>query len=135
MTDDQLHKRVKKWRKRLTYLGVGHFRIISVEIVEEVPGADGSIAGVGVNSQYDQCRFWFTQKFLDGVTEQELDETIIHEWIHVSMRDFDELTTKMREEWLPDHILEQYNGVELHHREGFIDRMARQLYAFHSASK
>lgn len=132
ITPIQLAKRVERWQNLLSPLGVGHFRITAVHLVEHAPHNPRAKASVWCPSHYDNAEFWFTYELLESCDEQELDETIIHEWLHVAWRDMDEALEAV-EKWMPDSTYEDFESVIDHEREGLIDRTARALYALHNA--
>lgn len=123
-----LAERIEAWQKRLASLGVAHYEIERVTITE---GEDSTRAAhVQCWKKYDRCVFVFRQEFLDDATADELDQVILHEWIHVAMRDFDEVLEQV-EPWMPKATYEMWENVVEHEREGVVDRVATALfYAF-----
>jgi len=127
-------KRVEFWRDRLIPLGLGHWRIDQVSVVDEIPGRTTAKATVQPSHTYDSVIFWFAHGFVTEASLRDLDETIIHEWVHVFMRDFDQsiesveydLSTGARERW------SDWVG---HEREGVVDRLARTFYVLYTAEK
>ena len=131
LTPTQLAKRVEKWRGRLQHLGVGHIRIECVTLCDETPGGPQAKATVQPSREYDSAHFWFTRDFIENCQEHELDETIIHEWVHVAMRDYD---TAIESDVVEDHLAPAAHDAWVdrvdHEREGVVDRVARQIYSF-----
>src|SRR3954451_17356626 len=108
ITPVQLAERVEAWQKRLEPLGVGHFRIECVTLTDEVPGQSiDADAGVAANPDYDLARFYFNNDFLEQVDAQPLDETILHEWVHVAMRDHDN-AIKLARPYFPDNAWQMF---------------------------
>lgn len=134
ITPINLAKRVERWQKRLGPLGVAHWRIESVTITDAVPGEPGALAAVQPSESYDSVRFYFDAEFIDNCNERDLDETILHEWIHVAMRDLDVVIHDV-EETLPPAAADFWARSIHHAREGLVDRLARQIYASHDDGK
>jgi hypothetical protein len=130
----KLAKRVEFWQHRLAALGLGHWRIGRVSIVsqDDMPGDRRAKASVQCEPVYDTCDFWFEYSFLEGATEKEVDEVILHEWVHVFMRDLDQAVESI-ENALSPGVGEQWEDWVDHEREGLVDRMARQFYALYMA--
>lgn len=133
ITPIQLAKRIEKWQHRLTLLGVAHWRIDEVVLCAETVAGPGAGVSVSYPSTYDNCRFEFTYEFLEGADEQRLDEVIIHEWLHVAFRDFDE-ATKMAKDWMPPASYTDFEARLDHEREGIVDRLSKALYASYHAT-
>lgn len=132
ITPIQLAKRVEAWGKRLSALGVAHFDITRITIGDESPSGDSSAkATVQVHNFYDNCSFWFDADELDRMEEDELDMTIIHEWLHVGFRDF-EAAIAASKDWLPVRTIEDFEERLNHEREGLIDRLARAMFQLYS---
>lgn len=130
-TPIRLAKRVERWQHRLALLGVSHFQF-DVHLADELPGERRDAdACVQVSGQYDTCSFWFRWSFIENCTAAELDQTIIHEWLHVAFRDFDD-ALEAAEGWMPPRTFEDYDAKVNHEREGIVERLARQLWAFYS---
>lgn len=128
----ELARRVEAWGKRLAPLGVAHFQINHVTITDSVPGrTGGAVAGAAVSGSYDNVSFYFNCDWLEAVEEKELDETIIHEWLHVAMRDLDSVMEDV-EQWMPPATYAMHDERVLHEKEGLIDRMSIALYALHT---
>lgn len=119
--------RVHFWQEELEPLGLGHWRVDAVNVVDETPGGSEAKATVQVSHFYDSCTFWFTNSFLDEANDDDLNETIIHEWLHVAMRDFD-AAIEEAEEQFGTEACSQWTARVRHAREGFVERLARQIY-------
>ncbi len=125
MTPRQLLKRIQFWQVELVHLGVSHAQIKQVYITEEVPGGAGALAAVSCSENYDDVEFWFHPSMLEREA-QELDETIIHEWLHVAWRDMD-FVCRRPEDHMAPAVFSEWDAHLNHETEGLIDRTARQL--------
>lgn len=126
----KLAERVEEWQDRLRWLGIGHWRIDAVHVDDETPGGPHANATVRASYHYQSCEFWFKHEFVDNANDAELDETIIHEWLHVAMRDFDRAVESI-EDQLSCSVREVWESRVDHEREGLIDAVARQIYFTH----
>lgn len=122
-----LAQRVEKWGKKLAPLGVAHFYIDSIHITDETPGGPRAKATVQASQNYDHCTFWFQDDFLTHCSGDELDHTIIHEWLHVAMRDFDRSLDAV-EKWMPEATYGDFEDTVDAEREGLVDRVAHTLF-------
>lgn len=133
ITTTQLARRIERWQKILAPLGVGHFRVEQVSIADETPSHCGANATAQLYRHYDSVQFWFTHDFLDDVTEQRLNEVIIHEWMHVAFRDYEDATDQA-ESWMSPQAAKDFSDRVEHEQEGLIERLARLIYALYSES-
>lgn len=123
-----LAERVEAWQKRLGPLGIDHWRIevITVGDDDEVTSRRDAIASAGVSTHYESVRFFFRGSYLEDCSLRDLDETIVHEWLHVVGRDLDFAYSEL-DEWFPlatwDLVLAGLN----HARESEIERLARLI--------
>ena len=132
ITPIQLAKRVEAWGKRLAPLGIAHFDILRVTVGDESPSGDPDAkASVQVHDLYDNCSFFFDSDELERMDEDELDMTIIHEWLHVAFRDL-EAAVAAYEEWVPSRSYGAFSSRLNHEREGLVDRLARAMFQLHS---
>jgi hypothetical protein len=131
MTVAQLTKRIVYWQGNLADLGIGHWRVKDVTVGPNPPGSDSAVASVWASGAYDTCRFYFRDSYVEEATEEDIDETIIHEWLHVAWRDTD-ATIQAAEQWFPSGAWDDYYGRVDHEREGLIDRLSRALYTLHT---
>jgi hypothetical protein len=122
----KLCKRVETWQKRLGPLGLGHFRIEEVQVSEDAPSGAAANASVHTSSYYDSVAFWFRTDHVEDSSEQRLDETIVHEWLHVAMRDLD-ASLEGLSDWIPFQTLSLWEERVNHEREGLVDRLARTI--------
>jgi hypothetical protein len=129
-TEDQLLDRVKRWQQKLSALGVAHFRVLSVEIVDELDEEKAGAAAF-ISEFYDSVYFEFRKDDLEDASDLDIDERIIHEWVHVAMRDLDQAIESV-ERWMPDPSREDFKRVVNFEREGLVERLARAMYALHS---
>lgn len=133
ITPIQLAKRVEKWGKTLATLSVAHFEF-ELSISNEKPDSAGNKypqASVLIDPQYDKAWFWFYEDYLDCCTEDQLDQTIIHEWLHVAMRDFD-FTMDLVETWMPEATYDSWEQTVTHEREGLVERLATTLFQLYA---
>jgi hypothetical protein len=128
ISDVELAERVEAWQQRLSLLGIAHFRVREIIMTDDVPGWADAHAGVSVDTDYDSVSFYFDNTYVEGATAKQLDETILHEWCHVAMRDLNNATNLARD-WFPQGAWRTYDENLDHHKETLVDRMARQLYA------
>ena len=128
LTERQLEKRVKFWVKRLHHLGLGHWRLDEVCIVGEIPEEPGAVASVQTSHLYDNFRMLFRSDYIAQADGPGIDETIVHELIHVVMRNLDR-TYETVEEWMPKHTYDDFMVNVVMEREAFVERMARALYS------
>lgn len=134
ITPINLAKRVERWQHRLAPLGISHFRITAVHLVEQTPGGSHAQASVHTPDHYDNAEFWFKWDFIDNCTADELDQTIIHEWLHVAMRDLDH-SIEAVETWMPDQTYADFEETVDHEREGFVERLTRTIFKFYDEAK
>ena len=128
LTQKQLQKRVEYWIKTLSPLGLGHFKVQGVHLVDETPGGPGAQASVCTSSHYDSFEMWFREEGL----EDSLDEVILHELLHVAMRDYDNTVDEALDRWMPPATLAAFEEDVIYRvREGFVERCARAIAAAH----
>lgn len=129
---EELAERVETWQERLAPLGLSAWKF-SVHTRDVVPGTPNSQASVTSAENYDSAAFYFRHDFLEGADDEELDITIIHEWLHLLFRDFDN-AIELVQPWMPDATYDTFDENIRQRREGVIERLARALYAFHSGN-
>lgn len=122
ITPIQLAKRVEKWAKVLAPLGVAHFEF-SVVLTDDIPPDGQGQAAANISSHYDVVKFYFLNSYIEECTEDQLDQTIVHEWMHVAMRDLDE-TLQTVCTWMPPATYTDWEETVTHEREGIVDRLA-----------
>lgn len=130
MTQRQLLKRVKFWQRTLVDLGLQHWRIEDCEIVDETSHGPTAAASVGTSKQYASVWFQFRREFLSEAPPEKLDETIIHEWLHVFLRDLEEAKDGAQS-WLPDASWTDFEERYDHETEGVVEAMARLIVRLH----
>jgi len=123
----KLAQRVEFWRDRLVPLGLTHWRIERVSVVAETPNGQSANASVQPSHTYDSVFFWFKEEFLQEASKRQVDETIIHEWMHVLMRDLDQAVEAVEDELSPASERQWAERIG-HEREGLVDRLARTIY-------
>jgi hypothetical protein len=102
--------------------------------MDETPGGPHANATVQTDGNYDRLRMQFQYAYLEHCTEDELDQTIIHEWLHVAMRDFDH-SIETIEDALSPGVCQQWADSVEHEREGLVDRLATALLLLHKGEK
>lgn len=132
ITQEQLTKRVAFWQKRLAPLGIGHFDAEYVGIVLETPAGPDAAAASFISTSYDVVRMWYKAEFLDDCEKEQLDQLIIHEWVHVALRDLVR-THDILHRYLPPASLEDFEDRVLHEQEKVIDRIANALLSAYSS--
>jgi hypothetical protein len=100
--------------------------------MEQEGAYSSSQAAVKTSNDYDVCHFFFNNDFLDRCTEEQLDQTIIHEWVHVAMRSYDQAVAAVDEE-LSGGSRYHWNLRLEHERENLVERLAQQLWKLHYA--
>jgi hypothetical protein len=132
----QLAKRIEMWQSWLTHLGLAHWRIEGVGVDEESPGMHSANASVQPSNDYASCWFWFRGSFVDEAYDSgdmsRLDITIIHEWLHVSFRDYYSAIS-LAEDQLGKPLLEAWQDGMDHANEFLVEALARQLYDAYKA--
>lgn len=122
----ELAKRIEAWQKRVPELGVSHFRF-TLTLDDNVPGSPHASAAAVTPSDYDNVEFHFAYGFLEDATDERIDEVIVHEWVHVAMRDLDH-TLHAVEKWMPEATYADFEETVDHEREGLVDRLAKLIY-------
>lgn len=132
----KLAERIEFWQERLVGLGLSHWRIHAVRVVghDDMPSDRRAKAAVQCEPMYDTCDFYFEHDYLAAASEAELDQTIIHEWVHVFMRDFDNAIESI-EDALSPGVEQQWGDWVNHEREGVVDRLSRQIYVLYTVGK
>jgi hypothetical protein len=138
ITPIELAERVELWQNRLAPLGVNHFRIECITYgsppVERLSSGGRIKATASVETDYDSVYFLFNDEEVEQMTPRKLDETIVHEWMHVATRDLAELQSRL-ETWMPAATFEDYHDGYKHIEEGLIDRLARLIVSLYYAPK
>lgn len=132
-----LAERVELWQHRLAPLGVTHWRIERIVIgdADALGEASENANASAIRSKsYDSVTFFFLSEYVEEATEKQLDETIVHEWLHVYGRDLDELHTRV-ETWMPEATYDDFKDNWHHLREGEVERMARLIVALYNAPR
>lgn len=129
MTARQIKARVDFWTKRLAPLGLSHwdFEVYVFDgDIEDSPGCD---ATADTSDQYDSARLSFRADKVDRDV-REVDQLVLHELIHVAMRDFDE-TVDLVGWQLSIPVKSVWEQITDREREGLVERLARTIWSMH----
>lgn len=128
----QLAKRVEAWQKRLGMLGLAQYDIDRVSTTDAPGSNEYSAACVTPSANYDRAVFEFRNDIVDWAYDNEnfeyLDQTIIHEWLHVVFQSQQNAIELVHNKLAPD-VAEVWDEQLTHELERLIDRLARQIYA------
>jgi hypothetical protein len=133
MTPRQLYRRVEYWQRKLKGLGFEHWRVtvtVSTELeATDTDARDGldPVAYADVSHYYDTVDFEFRKDMLDK-PQDEIDELIVHEWLHVWDRDREQGEVELFR-YLSEDARQAERDRVCAAKEGQIDRMARVLVA------
>lgn len=128
MSIEQLRKKITYWTEYLAPLGLSHFRITEISIVDMAD--EDAKATIEVSIHYDECVFRFDRAFIDTCGEHDLNQAIIHELLHACWRDLD-MAMESAEHWMPPLSYEDFRDRERHEVEGLIDRISRTILMLH----
>lgn len=129
MTPQVFEKRVDHWRVKLAPAGLSHWHFefeYPDGVIED--NYDGEAdACVRVHQTYDNAR-WEVGRAVFSMTEDEVDKLIVHELLHVMMRDLNRVERDMLSEigGRPAAILEERLDCAI---EQFVERTARAIVA------
>lgn len=123
MTKRQLATRVRYWQKRIPDLGVSHWRLESLKVDDE---CHGGLAAIRKREDYDSFDMEIQTEYLRDGSLRDMDETIVHELLHLAFRDLDD-TIAHAETWMPDATYQDFDGHIDHEREGLVERLARTI--------
>lgn len=126
ITEKQLTTRVERWMSELEALAIGHWRLDSLEVVD----SDDFWAAVLSNGSYDRFQLRFDREFLSDTDEAGLDEVIVHELLHVAMRDLD-AALKVAFPFVPGADEGMWWERVKHEEEGLIQRLAVYIVSQH----
>ena len=118
-----LAERVEWWQKYLVELGIAHWRIDCITITDELENANAS---VWVSSDYDTMAVRFDADFVEEASAQRLDEAIVHELLHVWMRDLDRAIDSA-EDYLSAASRAEWSARIDHERENMVEQAARLI--------
>jgi hypothetical protein len=121
-------RRVAFWAERLKPLGLAHWEI-DIEVVDEPSPSTlyGAKAAVTCSSNYDLVWMEVAEGWLHDSDLEEIDKVIMHELIHVAMRDLDDSIHRVTQ-YLGEPAVSVWKEELRHETEGFVDRIARTLY-------
>lgn len=128
MTQAKLKQRVLWWQRKLSLLGVSHWRVV-VEVLDKIETPDDvdPTAEAVADAKYDSVTFKFKRADLARVVaEGTLDELIVHEWLHVADRTQDEIVLALINE-LPQSSREIVLDREEAARERRVENIARLI--------
>jgi hypothetical protein len=129
----KLEKRVKFWQERLSELGVSHWRLESICIVEECESGKSAAASIHFPADYDSFDLQFKREHLKFASKQRIDEDIVHEFLHLAWRDMDDTTAGVTT-WMPNATYDDWRERYKHEQEGLIERTARLIVRLHDES-
>lgn len=123
--------RVLYWQRTLAILGISTWRI-EVTVVTTPFGQIDTDAVMQCAADYDHAYMQIRQGWLDDedTSNRDLDETVVHELLHIAMRDFDGAIEAIDEQLAPA-VKELWEHDVTHEREGLIDRLALLIVSFH----
>lgn len=125
----KLAERVEFWADRL-YLHGWEF---DVEFAVRPEGRSSSwIACVKTDSQYDEATLQFNKEKLKELKQTQIDVYIVHELLHVMMRDLDEAIESVMEFFSHREWTLWKERVD-HEEEGLVMRLAEIIVLQHSA--
>jgi hypothetical protein len=134
LTDRQVAKRVDFWRKELELLGLSHWQL-QLDIEDDLRthhGDERANASVHTEDFYDAALIKIDSDVIPEDTPpaphllEHLDYCIVHELLHVAMRDFDAAIESIKDHLAPAAASQWEDRLE-HEEEGFVDRTARAI--------
>lgn len=133
MTGRQVAARIDFWRKELEPLGLMHWRF-ALDIEDDPQTGKGVSAAASVLTEdfYDTAQIVVAADSIpDGRTSTEaLDRYIVHELLHIVMRDLDQAIESIKDHLAPPAASQWEDRME-HEEEGVVDRIARAIVAMH----
>jgi ribosomal protein S9 len=132
VTRRQFEKRVRWWTRQLRELGLEHWDLHfeypqADEDVQSTSGRDAQ-ATCSVSMHYDTAYIEVAPSTL-GLPQHDIDKIIVHELLHVLMRDLTKVHNEMR--YLIGGQVGQALDTSLEHEvEGVVERLARAIVLF-----
>jgi hypothetical protein len=126
----RLLRRIDFWQRHLAPLGLAPYRT-HVGYVEETQGKEGAAASCHNSVHYDTVWFEFRQDYVEKAEKWQLDETIIHEWLHVLFRDYDS-AVNYAGDYMSPQVREMWECQVEHELEGVIEKLARTIRMLHA---
>lgn len=124
----KLRGRVAYWQKRLH---LQHW-VVSVELVDHKPmGNRSAVAAIDYEDHYDYAKMEILRSQIQEKTQEEIDRLLVHELLHLHMRDLDAAIDYVGGLIDSDSYYVWSEAVE-HAQEGFIERIARTIAAQNS---
>lgn len=128
MTPDGFEARVNYWRGRLRSLGLAHWQFeykFDFDKDEDYRGRDAQ-ATVRVHESYDTA-YWVIPRPSLELSPEEIDHIILHELMHVAMRDVNKVEHEMMM-ILGGREGDVYEEALTHAIEGLVERLARSFF-------
>lgn len=124
MTEAYIKSRVKYWVKKLALLGFSHYEIDVKVLSTEESEADLIYALADTHELYDLATLEFEKSWVSHLTKEQLDRVIVHELLHVAMRNHDRAVRSIQflilsgaaEDLWVDHVTNE--------RENLVERLA-----------
>lgn len=130
----RLLNRIEFWQRKLQPLGLRQWRP-EVTYTEEVEGTRyDAVASCSTSTHYDSVWFQFQQEYVRTQPRWKLDETIIHEWLHVLFRDLD-AAVGYAEDYMAPQVREMWDMQVEHERERLIESLARTIRMLYHGHK
>lgn len=126
-----LRDRVAYWQHHpaLSSLGLGAWDLSVEWLPEDNDDPESPIASAEPHHYYDEGELKFSRAEIDNCTALEVDRAIVHELLHIFMRDLDEAAEEQISLYFPFPAASGWRARVKHEREGFVDRMARTIVA------
>lgn len=146
MTLRQVVKRIDYWQHHpaLKHLGLAHWRFtvkwhgdcLTTIGGEELPDYIDLAASATTSDFYTDADLTFSEEAMnDPLYEDDEDRYIVHELLHVAMRDLDVALDADLKDYLPPPLLRAHRARLNHEKEAHIDALARCIVAFDRAAK
>lgn len=134
MTLTQIVKRIDYWQHHpsLAHLGLAHWRF-TVKWYDASHEGDNkmmsdAVATVNPSTFYTDATITLSEADIASPAyEGDEDRYIVHELLHVAMRDLDEAMEADIEEFFPPPLVDTHEHRVRHAKEGLIDALARVI--------
>ena len=134
MTDLEIAIRVSRWQQTLAALGISHWDFEIDVQVDPVGGPfDDRIGAVTslINDKYDRVEFTFDKESIPAVVNDEFDSYIVHEWLHVALRDYDKAIHAVSGMMGADAYRLWQDRLD-HEEEGIVERLAQLIVSLYN---